>query len=154
MAGTKAMREAKILLRNTGNYAIVDERDYEYVNSFSPWYENDNGYVMKKTRQNGKNVSIRLHRLIAQPPKGLVVDHINGNKLDNRRENLRCVSSAINAWNREQTNKHTRYDLPAGVSFDKSRNKYVATRTIRRRFNTLAEAVNFTKESEVLDYGR
>lgn len=148
MAGTQ------ILLRNTGNYTIVDDEDAEYVNSFGTWYESDRGYAMKKTKINGKNVSLRLHRLIAKPPKGLVVDHINGNKLDNRRENLRCVSQAINSWNVERSDKHTKYELPKGISFDKEKGKYVASKTIRRRFDTLQEAINFTKESEELDYGR
>lgn len=150
MSGTK-----RIFLRNTGNYVIVDEDDYEKVDSYSPWYENDNGYAMKKTRAKGKNISLRMHRLIMSVPKGLVIDHINGDRLDNRKANLRCVGQQINCWNREQESwEHTKYDLPKGVTFDKNRKKYVATKTVRKRFDTLEEAINFTKESEKLDYGR
>ena len=150
MSGTR-----EILLKNTGNHAIIDDDDYERVSNFGSWYENDSGYAMKKTRINGKSVSIRMHRLIASAPKYLVVDHINGNRLDNRKSNLRCVGQQINAWNRSiESLVHTKYDLPRGVTFDKDRNKFVATRIIRRRFNTLEEAINFTKESEVLNYGR
>lgn len=150
MSGTR-----KVLLKNTGHYAIVDYEDYETVERFSPWYENDGGYAVKKTRVGGKSISLRMHRLIMPVPKGLVIDHINGNRLDNRRGNLRCVSQQINCWNREQDSwKHEKYDLPKGVSFDKNRNKYVATKTVRKRFDTLEEAINFTKESEELDYVR
>lgn len=143
MAGTK-----RILLRNTGNYALVDEDDYDKVNAFSPWHENDSGYAIKKTRIKGKNVSIRMHMLINDTPIGcgFHTDHINGNRLDNRKENLRAVTPALNAWNAHKERKHTKYDLPAGISFDKSRNQYVASVVFRKRFDTLEEAINFTKK--------
>lgn len=143
MAGTK-----RILLRNTGNYALVDEDDYDKVNAFSPWYENDSGYAIKKTRIKGKSVSIRMHMLINDTPIGcgFHTDHINGNRLDNRKENLRAVTPALNAWNAHKERKHTKYDLPAGISFDKSRNQYVASVVFRKRFDTLEEAINFTKK--------
>ena len=148
------MSGTKVLLRNTGHYAIVDREDYDKVNAFSPWYENDGGYATKKTRIKGKNVSIRMHRLIMNPPGGLEVDHINGNRLDNRKSNLRCVSHQINVWNTKRNDRHTVYNLPKGISYDKNRNKFMATRTIRKRFDTLEEAINFSKESEELDYER
>lgn len=144
----------KILLRNTGRYALIDDDDFELVNSFGAWYENDSGYAVKKTRIKGKNVSIRMHRLVMNPPRRLEVDHINGNRLDNRKNNLRCVSHQINIWNTKRDDLHKKYDLPKGVSYDKSRNKYVATKIIRKRFDTLEEAINFNKESEELDYVR
>lgn len=150
MSGTKT-----ILLRNTGHYAVVDEEDFRKVDQFSPWYENDQGYAVKKTKIKGKNLSLRMHTLVNNTPKGLVTDHINGDRLDNRKANLRCVGQQINCWNKKQENdKHIKYDLPKGVTFDKSRNKYVATKIIRKRFDSLEEAINFTKESEKLDYAR
>lgn len=150
MSGTK-----KVLLRNTGHYAIVDEEDFEKVNSFSPWYENDQGYAIKKTRRGSKNISIRMHALINNTPKGLVTDHINGDRLDNRKENLRSVGQMINVWNAECIGrKHEVYDLPRGVSYDKSRGQYVGTKTIRRRFDTLARALEFVNKSERKIYER
>lgn len=146
----------KVLLKNTGHYALVDDEDFDFVDKFSPWYENEQGYAVKKTRIKGKNLSIRMHALINNTPKGLVTDHINGKRLDNRKQNLRSVGQMINSWNKEQRkNLHTVYpDLPTGVSYDKNRNKYVGTKTVRRRFDTLAEAINFTKQSERTIYGR
>lgn len=145
---------AKVLLKNTGNYAIIDDDDLERVEALSPWYENDSGYAMKKTRIKGKNVSIRMHAYINDTPKGLVTDHINGNRLDNRKSNLRCVSARINSWNADRQDRHTVYDLPFGVSFDKSRGKYVACKTVRKRFDTLEDAEKFVKQSERSIYGR
>ena len=149
MAGSK-----EILLRNTGHFAIVDDDDYEKVDSLSPWYESDSGYAIKKTRIKGKSISIRMHSFINDTPKGLVTDHINGNRLDNRKSNLRCVSQMINSWNREKPYNHTKYKLPPGVTFDKSRGKYVAVMTIRKRFDTLEEAISFTEQSRKEIYVR
>jgi len=59
-------------------------------------------------RRHGRNVYARakingswvyLHRLVLDPPPGLVVDHIDGNSLNNTRANLRAVSQRENTWN-------------------------------------------------------
>ncbi len=134
----------RIPLSNTGRSAKIDDEDYEKVTSFGKWYESDNGYAIKKTKRKGKNLSIRMHILVNDTPKGLHTDHINGDRLDNRKANLRSVSAAINSWNRIRDRDHRVYKkLPRGMSFDKSRNQYIATRTIRKRFNTMKEAQNF-----------
>ena len=60
------------------------------------WYIDTLGYAT--TTVKGKNV--RMHRfLISEIPDKMVVDHINRNKLDNRRENLRVVTQQENTWN-------------------------------------------------------
>lgn len=132
----------------SGSVAIIDDDDYELVTSFGKWHESDNGYAVKKTRVKGKNISVRMHRVVMNAPEGLVVDHINQNKLDNRKVNLRCVSQQVNTWN-SQRDYDRKYDLPKGISYDKSRNQYVATRTLRRKFDTLEQAKQFVAESRV-----
>lgn len=128
-----------------GVFAMIDPEDYEMVAAFGKWYRNDSGYAVKKTRIKGKNVHIRMHRLINGTPSNLQTDHINGDRLDNRKENLRTVSQMMNTWNITKPKAHKKYDLPAGVTFDYSRNKYYATKTERKRFDDLDEAIKFTK---------
>jgi hypothetical protein len=65
------------------------------------------------------NIKITMHRLIKGDRKGLVVDHINRNKLDNRNENLRHTTQAVNSRNRDKR--------PLGVHWAKRERKWVAT---------------------------
>ncbi len=58
------------------------------------------GYVIIRRTIDGKRKNQRLHRLIMNlTDRNLEVDHINGNKLDNRRSNLRIVTRFQNAKN-------------------------------------------------------
>lgn len=80
---------------------LIDDEDEPVFQKYK-WHINDSGYVVWRGKKDGKKQTIRLHRLIAKPAKGLIVDHINRNKLDNRRVNLRCVTQAVNCSNREK----------------------------------------------------
>lgn len=100
----------RISLSGTDQYAIVDDEDYPLLSRFK-WYVSTNGYAVWRGVKDGRKQTIRLHRLIAQPEKGLVVDHINRNKLDNRRSNLRCVTQAINSRNRDEVENAKGYYL-------------------------------------------
>ncbi|MEC0328736.1 HNH endonuclease [Paenibacillus macerans] len=66
-----------------------------------------------------------MHRYLTDAPKGTVVDHINGNKLDNRRENLRIVSQTENQANRHSPNRNNTTGY-RGVSWHKAARKYEA----------------------------
>lgn len=81
-----------------GLCAIVDDEDFDRVNQHR-WHVGNNGYI--KTFVGGrKNVKcILMHRLIMNPPDDFEVDHRDGNKLDNRRSNLRIAERSQNARN-------------------------------------------------------
>ncbi|UFM70401.1 HNH endonuclease [Leclercia adecarboxylata] len=90
------------------------------------------GYKMKSGHH---SVSVRgkriyVHRIVweihyGEVPKGMVIDHINGNPDDNRIENLRCVTQQLNMLNkRKQSNNTSGF---TGIGFHKQRNKWRAT---------------------------
>ena len=93
--------------KKTRQEIIVDDADYEALKG-KTWH------ITKRGRYAATNVKVApgvyrsmfLHRLLIEPPEGMVVDHINGNKLDNRRENLRVVSSAGNLASARRLNKN------------------------------------------------
>jgi len=86
-----------------GQFAIVDDADFELVNSFK-WcaarQKRGRYYAVRKIRKTGESRIFNMHRLIMPCAEGCFVDHKNGNGLDNRRENLRVCDRFQNASNR------------------------------------------------------
>lgn len=68
--------------------------------------------------------TISMHKLIMNPPRGKFVDHINGDKLDNRRSNLRLVTSSQNSMNRKPI-RNTKSGYK-GVTFNPRNNTWQA----------------------------
>lgn len=96
-------------------------------------------------RSNTEKRTYYMHVEMLRPTGGLVVDHINGNGIDNRRANLRIATQAQNTHNtRKQRRK--RDGAPKGVHYDKARDKYQAyvnldgVRVRLGRFDTAEEA--------------
>ena len=75
--------------------AIVCECHAHLVEGYR-WQYHNNGYSYRQVKKNGKITRFYMHRVIADTPQGLVVDHENGNKLDNRCSNLRNCTQAQN----------------------------------------------------------
>jgi hypothetical protein len=89
----------KIYLVTKGKIAIVDDEDFDFLNQWK-WYCNVGGYVMRHEKQkNYKRNTIWMHRLINNTPEGFDTDHINRNKLDNRKNNLRSLLHGKNLMN-------------------------------------------------------
>lgn len=84
--------------------AIVSDEDYPHLSKFS-WALNPQGvgYAVRKGRKYlCEPRTVQMHREIMRACKGQQVDHINGNGLDNRRENLRFADTQKNAFNRDK----------------------------------------------------
>jgi hypothetical protein len=81
---------------------LVDPEDRHIIEA-RMWQVHWTGYVACTFRQepNGKPVFKKLHRVIMNAPPRTPIDHINGNKLDNRKANLRYVTPAVNSQNRD-----------------------------------------------------
>ena len=90
-----------------GKFAIVDTADYERLNRYkwSAVRRNGNFYAC---RREGKRI-IWMHREIMKPPKGMVVDHIDGNGLNNRRTNLRLCTPQQNGYNVKRPSTDSQY---------------------------------------------
>lgn len=76
-------------------YATVDDGDYEWLSQW-PWHLRDGYAVRTVYLGRGRMTTEAMHALVAG---GRGPDHRNGDKLDNRRENLRLITHAQNAQN-------------------------------------------------------
>lgn len=101
---------------------------------------------------NGCRRFVRFHRIVMKAKPGQFVDHINKDRADNRKCNLRCCGRAENDRNRGTYVTNT--SGVTGVYFDKQRNKWVASisynkkRTLIGRFASKEEAVRARLEKE------
>lgn len=93
--------------RIVGDFAVVEVRaggtfkvsasDIPILEAFNrSWQVDTNGYISAGGRENYRSWRVSLHRFLMTPPDNLVVDHINGDRSDNRRENLRVVTHLQN----------------------------------------------------------
>jgi hypothetical protein len=89
----------RIIELKHGYQVFVDNEDYHRVTTFGGWYVDGRGYAISDKMVNGKRMIIDLHRFIRTPSEGFVTDHINQNKLDNRKSNLRDATKSLNALN-------------------------------------------------------
>lgn len=87
----------KIFLTH-GRFCIVNQEDFDFLNQWH-WRLNDQGYAIREETKNGKTKYFRMHRVIIDAPKDFDVDHINQDRLDNRRINLRLCTRSQNTRN-------------------------------------------------------
>lgn len=145
-----------LLPLKNGLFAIVDDDLFDDLNN-RKWSLLWNGYVRRRNK--GANTGyIYLHNLIMQPSEGLWVDHIDGNKLDNRRSNLRICTHSQNTANRKRKSGEFS-SLYKGVTFDKNRNRWrasIAFNGKRRRigdFMNELEAAQAYNEAAIKTHG-
>lgn len=88
-----------------GKVALVDDEDYERLVDMGKWYCDGWGYARRAVtfkKSNGKwsSKALFLHSVIMNKCEGFYIDHINGDKLDNRKINLRQCTHSDNMKNR------------------------------------------------------
>jgi hypothetical protein len=105
----------EVLHKGGQRWAQVSVEDLELLQTWDVrWYMMNVGGKYTKFyvgTHNGER-TIYLHQFIMNPAKGMVVDHINHNSLDNHRDNLRVITQAQNAQNRRgatRSNKSSGY---------------------------------------------
>lgn len=109
----------KYIRLSTGDIATVDNADFNWLNQWN-WHLSGAGYAMRS--ELGK--SIYMHTLLSNGPKGMDTDHVDGNRLNNSRSNLRVCTRSQNMMNaRKQSNNTSGYK---GVSWQKNAKKFSA----------------------------
>lgn len=122
----------KLLPLSQGKHAIVDEADYEWLSQWKWCAASFNGkwYAARMRRKPESGIAL-MHREIMGAAAGEYTDHINGDGLDNRRENLRLCSHAQNMSNsRHRSNNKSGF---RGVDRPNPKGRWRAKITVNRR---------------------
>lgn len=121
----------KEILLTKSKVALVDNWEYERLRKHS-WHASLYRNTYYALTGNGKTQArVKMHHLVLPLLPGLEVDHIDGNGLNNQRENLRLCTSSQNSMNqRPQLGTTSRYK---GVCWDKARNKWEAKIVVKNK---------------------
>lgn len=120
-----------------GGIALVDDTDFEWLNDWT-WRRDDHGYASTTIMSK----SIRMHRLVMDFPVS-ITDHINRDRLDNRRSNLRTVTAQESSLNRNLFKNNA----SGHKGVHKFRNKWMAQ--LRRNGQAIYLGLYTTKEEAV-----
>ena len=146
--GAPTISGIKFIPLTNGLFAIVDEDDFERINT-NLWVAHKSGNIVYAQRalprKDGKQQGEKMHHaVIGRPPNGLMVDHIDGNGLNNQKKNLRLVTNRQNCMNRHQitTSKYP------GVTWNKRSRKWVAHAQINGKHTHIG---TFSTEDEAYE---
>jgi hypothetical protein len=121
-----------------GKFALVDDEDYGWLSQWK-WCFLKEGYAVRAKRI-PNNGLVYMHREILQTPPGIETDHINGNKLDNSRKNLRICTTSKNQANGDKAPSNC--SGYKGVSWSKKEKKWRAQITHDKKVLFLGSFVN------------
>jgi hypothetical protein len=126
--------------RGAGLFAKIDDEDFPIVSKYK-WYLSTCGYAITNYWKGRKNhFHLMLHHLVFGKKKGLTIDHINRDKLDNRKENLRVATFSLN-----RINNSARADSKSGIKgvcWKKREKKWVAQININGKRKWLGNFIN------------
>ncbi len=114
-----------LIFLNKNKVAFIDDEDYSLLSNYT-WYakkDRNSWYAAANIYDEVNHTIIKMHQVILGKQQGCVIDHINGNGLDNRRENLRFVTRSQNKMNQQNTYGSSQYK---GVSWHKNAKKWTS----------------------------
>lgn len=137
-----------------GSEFYFDLEDYDKIKDYR--WSKGNGYIVCYKVHNGKKYRVHMHRLIMglDNEDERVVDHINLQRNDNRKENLRICTRSQNQCNTRSRGKYYK-----GVSYRKKEQTYRVVITINKHtyyigdYKTLDDAIKARKEAEIVYHG-
>ncbi|NLZ07588.1 MAG: hypothetical protein GXY19_20650 [Phycisphaerae bacterium] len=127
-----------------GGYALVDGADYEWLNQYH--WRLVNGYPC---RLDGRR-AVLMHREIMEAPPDKVVDHIDGNRCNACRSNLRICTRNENRFN--QRKRRTGLSRFKGVTFNKRMRKWAAHYRLNGRLHHLGYFDDEVEAARAYDY--
>jgi hypothetical protein len=136
-------------------FSKVDKEDYDKIKEYKWYYNRKTGYAYSGgvNQSSGENSRKKLSRFIMGINSPIIqIDHINGDRLDNRKANLRIATNEENC-----SNSFIRIDNTSGhrgVSFDRARNKWFAEivkgkKRHRKRFIDKKDAIQWYKKMAI-----
>lgn len=129
---------AKLIQLTKGKLATVDDADFDWLSKYR-WHLQSAGYAARRegTGNGNRGKIVLMHRVILGIPSGLRGDHIDGDKLNNTRANLRIATAQENNRNRkplEGSSSHFK-----GVCWNRQVGKWRAQIMVARRTRTIGD---------------
>jgi hypothetical protein len=146
-----------IYMSNSIFPTFVDDEDFPLLNRYT-WRIDTKGYVVTGLC----GTTVRLHRFILNPPKNIQIDHINGDKLNNTKTNLRFATNTENQRNvpkRKTVNKKPTTSKYKGVHWKKEARKWIARIAVNKerihlgQFNSEEEAAKAYNKAASIHFG-
>jgi hypothetical protein len=132
------------------DFALVDAEDYTRLMKHS-WHKNEAGYAIKAHNGDTEN---RMHRFVmGDIEEGMLVDHKDGNRLNNKKSNLRVVTASQNTQNRNLINEGSKESKYIGVYKRKNRWFSRCSRKNLGTFDTEIEAARRYDIFVILKFG-
>lgn len=138
------LADGRVAIADAADFALLDGRNWH--SSHSPCGPCAATHV---TTEDGRHDLALMHRVLMEAPDELHVDHINGDRLDNRRSNLRLATNQQNTWNAGLSKRNT--SGFKGVSWHTRDLIFGAHIRIAGRQKTLGEFANAISAARAYD---
>lgn len=138
----------KEIILSSGRVALVDDQDCKYLSQWKWCY--DGNYATRSVwdSETKRKKKIYMHRALLNPEIGLEVDHINRDKLDNQRQNLRVCTSQENQMNKLKGRDR---NLPKGVYWCKNKRRFRTKGSFNKKEKHIGDFTNVLEAAKAYD---